>query len=306
MSRSSMMNLLVSPHLAACPATMANIEYFQYPSIVITFSFFALVSLVFGLVITFKFNSVKVFYQNIRTPIIANTKWILFYFALFARCVCTALDYAFFNTPQKNWVGNLYILSVCLHGLVALLLSVALNHQRKYRSSAGFNDEDEDDQDATRLSTMAARYWPEILFGFLFLYFLVFFFLQLANLTSELYLYLFLTAFGLQRLPVLALVLIICLQPNSADGPTKYSKTLLAVGAVFNLTNDLPLNIWARILPGGCPFVVAGWVDFVHLLYFISLVFFFLFIRAEFTRNEEETIWKVVKQIQDTFDFRRF
>ena len=118
----------------------------------------------------------------------------------------------------------------------------------------------------------------------------------------------------LQRIPIVVLVILICVQTHK-DGPTPKSKVYLAIGAFFNLPNDLPLNVWAQVIPG-MPLVAThllddclGWfsaVDLMHFSYFVSLIFFFLFLRSEYHRNMEECIWTTVSQIQDTFDFRKF
>jgi len=127
--------------------------------------------------------------------------------------------------------------------------------------------------------------------------------LSFADTPSHLFEFVFLGAFIVQRLPVLLLVAVIVLQ---SLGPTKWSKCYLCLAAVLNIVGDLPENIWANILPGSCIFIVAIWIDFIDTVYLISLLFFFLFIRSEYMRNMEETIWQSVSQIQDTFDFRRF
>ena len=50
----------------------------------------------------------------------------------------------------------------------------------------------------------------------------------------------------------------------------------------------------------------CSWVDVIHLLYLLSLLFFFLFVRSEFLRNIEECIWTTMGEIQETFDIRKF
>jgi hypothetical protein len=93
---------------------------------------------------------------------------------------------------------------------------------------------------------------------------------------------------------------------SSAEGPTKKSRIVFCLAAIFHLVNDLPTFIWVQILPEGCPITIASWLDIVSLLNFISIILFFFFIRWEFLRNMEEVIWDNVNQIQTTFDFRRF
>jgi len=47
-----------------------------------------------------------------------------------------------------------------------------------------------------------------------------------------------------------------------------------------------------------CVFVIASWVDLVHLLYIGSLFCFFFFVRFEYLRNMEECILTTLSQIQ--------
>ncbi len=75
---------------------------------------------------------------------------------------------------------------------------------------------------------------------------------------------------------------------------------------MLNLALVLPPTIWSLVLPRGCYFYIGSITDLLQLLHLISVVFFFVFLRAEFQRNMEECIWTTVSQIQDTFDFRRF
>jgi len=126
---------------------------------------------------------------------------------------------------------------------------------------------------------------------------------------SYLYELLFFAAFGLQRVPVIILVVMIVLvQKNTPEGPSKHSKFYLIIAGILNTAGYVPLEVWSAIFGIGrdCVFVVASWVDLIHLVYFTSLIFFFLFLRSEYLRNMEECIWETVTHIQGTFDFRRF
>eukprot|EP01114_Cavostelium_apophysatum_P021347 TRINITY_DN7425_c0_g1_i1.p2 TRINITY_DN7425_c0_g1~~TRINITY_DN7425_c0_g1_i1.p2 ORF type:complete len:133 (+),score=17.06 TRINITY_DN7425_c0_g1_i1:692-1090(+) len=117
----------------------------------------------------------------------------------------------------------------------------------------------------------------------------------------------FLSILGVQRLPVLILMVTIISGYRANDGPTKQSRLCLFFGAFFNASADMPISVWAYFLPhGSCVFYFASWVDLISICYFVSLIFFFIFARNEYQRNMEETIWSTVSQIQDTFDFRRF
>lgn len=94
------------------------------------------------------------------------------------------------------------------------------------------------------------------------------FFLSLSNSKrndsdSNVWLIVFLVIFGLQRVPIVALAVLIVMQRGSApDGPTKRTKAYLIIATILNVVNDLPLNVWAGILPSLCslplrPFFIA-------------------------------------------------
>jgi hypothetical protein len=214
-----------------------------------------------------------------------------------------------------------FAFSLVLHGFSALILSLALNHQRKYRSTvpprssqgsvnASVPAKGEDFDPIYQKYGWLKSYvgWGELIFISLFILyiaFLVVFLVERDSSHHSIWSAILVATFGLQRVPVLLLVFIIIFQRfGSGEGPTIKSKIYLLIAAVLSIVNDLPLYYWAQILPGNCVFWVASWVDFVHVLYFISLFFFFMFIRSEYLRNMEECIWTTVNQIQDTFDYR--
>jgi hypothetical protein len=37
------------------------------------------------------------------------------------------------------------------------------------------------------------------------------------------------------------------------DGPTAWAKAYLLVGVFFSLTNDMPVHVWAEMLPSTLP-----------------------------------------------------
>lgn len=126
-----------------------------------------------------------------------------------------------------------------------------------------------------------------------------------------LYEVLYLVCCGIQRLPILVLMLMIVLKKAaSTEGPSKKSKLILLTATLINFFCNLPLTTWSYILTfpawNSCLLVVGSLVDVIHICYGTSLVLFFLFLRYEYNRNMEECIWSHVSQIQDTFDFKPF
>jgi len=310
-------------------------QFVAFPSEAFLFAFGFLLSAIFSIVIAAKYNSVRVFNRKIRTQNISNTLWILYYLATACRAACDGVRYGLTSDLDNSMLNIFLLISLILHGVTCFCLCLALNHQRKYRSSVsassnpgaqhpnGNANNANNANSATSISGSAREVDPlivkyssfkkfvgasEVLFFLLLLLYLIFLYLQIMK-SSTIFEILFICAFGLQRFPILLLVVTIAFsspQVNSTDGPTTQSKIFVCVAALINVLGDVPLQFWAHVLPGGCIFIIASWVDLIHLLQFLSLVFFFLFLRSEYLRNMEETIWTTVSQIQDTFDFRRF
>jgi len=309
-------HFMIGKALPRCPMQWGWDKYISYPSVSFMFCIMTIVSFVFAMVVGFKYNSVRVFNRKIRTQNISNTMWILYYSALAFRGVCNTLRYALEERHEESLDSIFFLAALILHGITAFALSLALNHQRKYRSSIPLPSAQAPKKETDPL--LAKYSWcrrtitaVETSFFFMFVIYLIFLYLQIMKSDDKVYEYLFLAAFALQRIPVIVLVFLICIGRansglQSGDGPTRQSRVYLGIAAFLNIAGDLPLTIWNSIFADGCVFVVASWVDFVHLLYIVSLVFFFLFLRSEYLRNMEECIWTTVSQIQDTFDFRRF
>ena len=147
--------------------------------------------------------------------------------------------------------------------------------------------------------------------------------------TSNTYYFLFIALFLLQRAPVVILMFVIILYketkptnvnqfeeyeeeeneehlPNMDDGPNGRAKLFLIFATIFNVCGDFPLEVWSDLLPTGCPLYFASYVDLFLFFYIVSLVFFFLFLRAEYERKKEECMWQFVSKFQDDFNFKRF
>jgi len=309
-------HFIIGKPLPRCPTDWRWTSYISYPSATFLFGILAIAAFIFATIIGFKYNSVRVFNRKIRTQNISNTMWILYYATVGCRGIVNAVRYALEQRHEESLDSIFFLGSLILHGITAFALSLALNHQRKYRSSIP----PPQSQPPKENDPLLAKYsWckrtitvSEATFFVLFVIYIVFLYLQIIKSDNVIYEILFLVAFCLQRFPVIVLVFLICigrwnsLSTGNADGPTRRSKIYLATAVILNSAGDLPLTIWNAAFPVGCVFVVASWVDMVHLFYIVSLLFFFLFLRSEYLRNMEECIWTTVSQIQDTFDFRRF
>jgi len=282
-----------------------------YPSAALVFAIVAITGLTLALLVSLKYNSVKVFNRKIRTQNISNTMWIFFYFAITLRSASNCVRYSLIPKFEQPIDAFFVLASLILFGISSFALCLALNHQRKFRSSMP-PAQTKEGTGAKELDPVAAKYsWvrktftgAELLFFVLFLLYMIFLYLQVTR-SSATFEILFLCAFALQRIPVVVLSALIAFTQRTADGPSRQSRIFLLIGAIINVSFDLPVSLWSYILPDNCVFVVASWVDLLHLLFLASLVLFFMFVRSEYRRNMEETIWNTVSQIQD-FDFRRF
>lgn len=116
-----------------------------------------------------------------------------------------------------------------------------------------------------------------------------------------------LCAYGLQRVPTVVLgALIVAGGAAQGEGPRPMSKVLLLLGLFLLLGADLPLPLWASLLSPHCTFYLAAPLDLPPLALALGALLCFLFLRAEFVRNKEETVWRIVSERTDYFDFRDF
>jgi undecaprenyl pyrophosphate phosphatase UppP len=119
-------------NLPACPDSLQIRHYIAYPSAVIVFILIALLSLLFAVLVGFKYNSVKIFNRKIRRENISNTTWIMYYMVVAIRAAFLSVEFAWDISSEAQQIVS--VLTLVLHGGVVLMLEFALNHQRRYRS----------------------------------------------------------------------------------------------------------------------------------------------------------------------------
>eukprot|EP01111_Echinosteliopsis_oligospora_P009965 TRINITY_DN3016_c0_g1_i1.p1 TRINITY_DN3016_c0_g1~~TRINITY_DN3016_c0_g1_i1.p1 ORF type:complete len:287 (+),score=27.19 TRINITY_DN3016_c0_g1_i1:235-1095(+) len=284
------------------------------------FGITALICFIFTMIIAFKYNSVKVFNRKIRTQNISNTMWIIYFLTFGVKSTLETVRYAISTEPNiiTDADAILFLISLVLQGVSAFGLSLSLNHQRKYRSSAPPTAPAPVDNEpllgkSDHIIKMISV--SEIFFFCLFIIYLVFLYLatrfnEKAHLgsKSEIFTYMFLGIYIVQRIPVIVLANTIVAHRNGNEGPSRQSKAILMIAAILHLANGIPLFAWAQLLGSQACLhqTLISWVDIVSIFNVVSLILFFWFLRAEYLRNMEECIWTTVSQIQDTFDFRRF
>jgi len=312
--------------IPVCPKTPSHtLEQLGYPTTSIIYVVFAATCLVFAAVIAFKYNSVKIFNRNIRTQNISNTMWVIYYLTVGLRASCGAVMYGI-NRPQPDQSKHsetihelLFVAACILSSINAFTLSLSLNHQRRFRSSApptpppqqtpGGATTKEGDPLIVKSDVLRKSVTPaEVIFFVLFIINLSFLYVALKEQKiNPIFIFIFVCTYIVQRIPILVLSFIIVTNRNGNEGPTRQSKAYLLFSCLLHLSNDLPVFFWAQILPNQCIIMNSlSYIDVLTIINFTSLVLFFLFLRSEYLRNMEECIWTTVSQIQDTFDFRRF
>lgn len=129
---------------------------------------------------------------------------------------------------------------------------------------------------------------------------------------SGFYIWTLLVFFIAQKLPIALITCMILFTKRKtpeglALGPTLFSRTVLTIALILNLPNGIPLAYWYfffrnTVLATECIFYIASIFDVVIILYLFSLVFWLLFIRSEYIRNQEAAMFTAMQQTQNIFD----
>eukprot|EP01128_Nolandella_sp_AFSM9_P008814 TRINITY_DN5484_c0_g1_i1.p1 TRINITY_DN5484_c0_g1~~TRINITY_DN5484_c0_g1_i1.p1 ORF type:complete len:331 (+),score=25.17 TRINITY_DN5484_c0_g1_i1:360-1352(+) len=304
--------------------------YISYPSVSFVYALVGICSLVFALITAFKYNFVEVYNVKVRKPSISNAYWIVYYVALFLRTIVDSVKFALPRQISYDVDMALIISSLCMNAISIYGLTLALNHQRLYRSSFAPREQEKPRQTPiktnattpTEKAALVPRAEPtsssfkdfffslESLFTLMLLIVMTSLFFLFAFSTqkfSEAEWVTYLVLYAVQRLPVAALMIVILLNKNEAEGPGPLSKFFLISACLCTLVNDLPLTLWSEVIgPSSCVIFVGSYVDLVHLSFCVGIVLFFVFLRREFKRNEEECRWRIVSERREYFDFRDF
>eukprot|EP00050_Salpingoeca_kvevrii_P017395 m.64752 g.64752 ORF g.64752 m.64752 type:complete len:331 (-) comp7540_c0_seq1:218-1210(-) len=278
-----------------------------------------------------RFNSVSVSNRSVHSARISNSYWIAYFLFVAARGAVGAVRYLYTLEHSPAADEGVFIAEGMLHGMSAMMLCFALDHQRKYRSDDPTDTHDEGTpllegrvclgqvpafsqapmtgsaHLCLLLTLLQAINSTPLLTGFIGLQAVALVGLLVAMIhymdSMEL-LYIYIGVHGSQQALQLLLILII-LVTSSAKGPTVSAKLFLALGTIFTSPNALPTTYWAKVLPDGCPLHVASWPDVVLFMDVFSLIFFLLFLRSEFLRYKNSCIHDYVSHI-NTLKFRKF
>jgi len=302
----------------ACPADFT--DYVAYPSVVLVFFCVTLISAIFACVCVLRYNKVQVLMKNISSSKISNTAWVFYFVCLSFSSLIIAIQYSIDPDVSTTWENILLATGFLLHGFVTFALTFALHHQWRFRSGRdqpSVSGEIESERSLKGLygtvsSTSAfSQKFQQIKarLGFAEFFYIMLLILYLLS-ASFMFIFdfndiaeiIFLAVYFCQQIPSVVLIVVILIyQKSDGSGPKVSSKVFLALGALFGLAGELPLNIWALILPDNCIFVIGSWVDLIHIIYCSSILFFFLFIRSEYRRNRDEYHWNAVNAFQSSW-----
>lgn len=283
-------------------------------------------AVVFATITYWKYNYVLVIHRFVHTSTISNTPWISF-FIVAAMQYIIRLVRIVAGSPRGTLDVGLFYSQLFAQGSMTLLLCIAMDYQRRYRSSAppmlpaGFvlprgreaiPQETKSllnisgDIDGGSLAKAAGKKGGlRTIASLAMAYYIVMIAVIIIgeqphdNSRTDLILkWGFRSVIWSMQLAVLVLgALIVC--NDDEDGPSKRSKVLLSIATVVYVTcHVLPNGDWQHTLPKGCVYLCFGWTDILDLLIVISLILLFLFMRGEFLRNKETCIYSTVSRIQ--------
>src|SRR5690606_12570047 len=73
--------------------------------------------------------------RKVRKPSISNSYWAIYYFLIALRAVLDSVEYSLAPSLSDPILQGLVVGSLTLNALALLALALALNHQRRHRSS---------------------------------------------------------------------------------------------------------------------------------------------------------------------------
>jgi len=321
--------------LPDCPHNLTSV--IAFPSVSFVYMFLGFISLCFGSWTAFRYNSVPVNQtkerkgntrtETVRKNSVSNTLWILYFMSLCLRATFDAVRFALVRETEIVMDETLSLFSLSLFGLSVLLLTLALEHQRKYRSFLPDQKKSRNEQinsdslkgdnpEKDRLIKRTNKVFillriPLILFLFYLAAIFVAFFVDQRETF-----YLFLSFYILQRVPLIILLAVIVLYSSwePKKGPSKVNRVVLTVGILLNLVNEIPLTMWSFLIikpgTGTDPCIVGGVasaVDIIHIFFLLSQILLFVFLRKEFFRNSKHCVWKIIsKRDEGYFHWREF
>lgn len=270
----------------------------------------ALLCLLLSLITHLRYNSICVLNVTLRSSIISNGLWMIYFTILSLRSVVGAVMYV--RDPScKNPAAShqltacLIIADAALRPLEVLCLCRALQHQFLFRSQGILQQEillynsQEDSFSGTEpgssMSEAAVRTDKNDSGALLLAQFIlavVFIILLLAltqDVTVGIY-WIYLCLYWIQCITSVVLAILIATNKNE-DGPTFLVKLSFLVGVFFSLPGDVPSFIWSCI---SYSHASTGYC-FALAFSFLSVLFLFIALRAEFLRLKQEAQYHAIE-----------
>lgn len=286
------------------------------------------IALLFGFLIFWRYNHVLVIHRRIHTTAVSNTIWIIFFVAVgfedslrLARIIT--------GSPETTLDVCLFYGQRFARGCASVLLCLALDYQRRHRSSAppvlpaGFavpqgvglplnsgiqetkvllskpgGDTFVANRNATFLSCTGLIALQSVLYCTLLVTEIVVLERTDSDLPDEVYKWMFRSSIWGMQLTVLVLAVIIVCNEDE-DGPMLRGKVLLSIATILSVgCHAMPNQEWQAIFPAGCAYSCLAWSDTLDVLMMVSHITYFLFMREEYKRNKETCIYSTVSQIQ--------
>eukprot|EP00040_Diaphanoeca_grandis_P028880 m.168069 g.168069 ORF g.168069 m.168069 type:complete len:351 (-) comp31490_c0_seq1:71-1123(-) len=285
-------------------------------------------AITFASIIAWRYNHVLVIHRRVRTRTVSNTNWIVYFIAAGVENglhLCRILTWEL-NNDVLNF--SLFYAQLFASGLSAILLCLALDYQRRYRShnppsvptgfsvpptNGSFPDskfliqsvngqggslESGNNNRSVCSGAMAILLQSGVYCGLLIVEIVFKYGGGNSDLSDLVLKWLFMASIWLMQITLVLLAVVIITNVDD-DGPRGRGKGLLAFATVLSVScHALPTGVWQAVLPAGCVWDVLSWGDLLDALTFVTYIFYYLFMREEYQRNKETCIYSTVSQIQ--------
>ena len=249
----------------------------------------------------------------IQTSRISNTFWIIYFLHVFLETSLSALRYRL-SAADPRLRAYLLLMSLMLHGLAVMFLTLALDHQRRYRSADGTATVEylwDDVSGKYRKIMKSLTSTQSVLVVLLLLYESSTFLSSNEDLYNKKWSYwLYFSMTVLQLCPTVYNIKAICWKDDQqSGGPIESSRVILCVGFLFGLAGHLPISFWNHFVwPSSRDKCFGPYspFDFVLIGKIWWLVLVFMFVRREYIRNKEQELYDFHQECQDSVDFRRY
>ncbi|XP_068747964.1 uncharacterized protein [Montipora capricornis] len=275
----------------------------------------AILCFLLGLVTHLRYNRIEVLNITVRSSVISNVPWIFYFILMCLRSVAGSVVYAIIEEHDKGHpeiLAAYFMADAALKSLEVLCLSWALNHQFLYRSQGflqeeinNYNSEEFRASDSYQhLSVVSATamsikknkagaiFVTQFILAVLFMVILED--LHLSKEQPDIFYWLYISLFWTQCITPVVLVILIAVNKNE-DGPTLSVKLLCIAGVILSLPADIPSFVWSCTCNCKPKCFFTGY-DFALFFLIPSTIIFFIVLRAEYLRLDQEAKYSVLRQ----------